>query len=90
MIFFLIFVVFLCTSTIFAQEEAINAYESIKRLKECIEIVERPETRTACRGKDGIEKDECIEKFTQKMMPILNACIERSRKAIRHSNRDEL
>ncbi|CAL2041167.1 unnamed protein product [Caenorhabditis brenneri] len=83
---------FLFLSTSYGREQSgMTAYESIRKLRECIDLVDKPEFKKTCAGKYGVEKDQCVEKFTKKMMPTLNACIERSRSnLIPLPHRDEL
>ncbi|KAF1758436.1 hypothetical protein GCK72_014894 [Caenorhabditis remanei] len=86
--------IFLLISTTFTQEQVtfwfdmdlkgndfqdgMTAFESIRRVRECLDKIDKPEFRRTCDGKFGKDKDKCVEKFTKKMMPTINECIGRS------------
>ncbi|CAI5448856.1 unnamed protein product [Caenorhabditis angaria] len=71
-------------------DESLTAYESIKNLKECLDMVKDPKNREVCAGKMGPERDECVQQYTKKMMPKINKCVEKSRKKTKAFARDEL
>ncbi|CAL44971.2 DUF19 domain-containing protein [Caenorhabditis elegans] len=91
MIRFLILLILFCSCRKASAQSGLTAYESIRRLRECIDVIDKPEFKRTCEEKFGEERDECIEKFTKKIMPTLNACIVNSRESIvTIPNREEL
>ncbi|CAB3406314.1 unnamed protein product [Caenorhabditis bovis] len=88
---FTIFAIFCLLLTVFADVDELidptdgqrNAYESIRKLKKCLDKVDRKRVQRVCEGKKGVERDKCVLMYTHQIMPTLKECVENTKSAAR-------